>query len=113
MVKYKNEKSFVTAYLKDMKDSWQWVYKLPDIGYVLKPFDAISVELWVPFAMEFKYWDVNTYKKAYNMLRPNQIWWLKRFQEAGWKSFIIWWDVKDEKIYTYPFEYQWKNKKEL
>lgn len=113
MVKYKNERQFVTAYLKEMKNNGERVYKLPDSWFSLKPFDAISIELWVPFAMEFKYWDVSTYDKIYKMLRPNQIWWLKRFQDAWGKSFVIWWDVKEEKTYTYPFEYLWNNKKEL
>ena len=113
MVKYKNEREFTTAYLKDVKEKWGWWYKLPDWWFTLKPFDAITVELWVPFAIEFKYGRVNTYKKIYNMLRPNQIWWLKKFQDSGWQSFIIWWDTKDDKMYIYPFEYQWNNKKEL
>lgn len=113
MAKYNSEREFVTAYLKDMKENGEWVYKLPDLWFTLKPFDVISIKEWVPYAIEFKYGNVNTYEKIYKMLRPNQIWWLKKFQDAGWKSMVIGWDTKEEKIYSYEYNFEWKNAKEL
>ncbi|MBO7693957.1 MAG: hypothetical protein J6T10_15160 [Methanobrevibacter sp.] len=40
---YKSEKDFQTDYIKWLKENGFWVYKLPDIGYTLKPFDIIAV----------------------------------------------------------------------
>lgn len=107
---YKNEKDFQADYIKMLKDDWYWVYKLPDIGYTLKPFDIVALKNWRFIAIELKYWNVDTYDKIYKMLRPNQVGGLLHVQEHWCTSMIVWRDKKDNKIYKYNFkykEYEW------
>lgn len=107
---YKNEKAFQTDYLKQMREDWWWIYKLPDVSYTLKPFDAIGIKDWKSVAIEFKYGRVDTYERIYKMLRPNQVWWLQHYKEHGGTSLIIWRDKKDNRYYEYDFillEYEW------
>lgn len=101
---YKSEKDFQTDYLRNLRDEWYRVYKLPDVWFELKPFDAVAIKDWVSHWIELKYWKVDTYEKIYNMLRPNQIWWLYNFQQHGWHSRIIWRDNWQNKIYKYKYE---------
>jgi len=105
-LEFNNEKEFQAYVVKDLKDNWYWVYKLPDIGYTLKPFDIIALKDWKATAIELKYGRVNTYERIYKMLRPNQVWWLLHFQEHWWIPLIIGWDKKENKSYTYIFKYQ-------
>lgn len=107
---YSNEKDFQKDYIKFLKDDWYRVYKLPDIGYTLKPFDIIAVKDWKPLAIELKYWRLDTYDKIYKMLRPNQVWWLHHFQEHWGSSAIIWFDKQTKQVYCYKFklkDYEW------
>ena len=103
---YKNEKEFQAAMIKQLKDGGYWVYKFPDIGYTLKPFDLIALKDGKATAIELKYWRVDTYDKIYKMLRPNQVGWLLHFQEHWGESKIVWWDSKKQKIFEYGFKYQ-------
>lgn len=103
---YKNEKEFQAAMIKDLKDGGYWVYKFPDIGYTLKPFDLIALKDGKATAIELKYWRVDTYDKIYKMLRPNQVGWLLHFQEHWGVSLISGWDKKENKVYTYTFKYK-------
>ena len=107
---YKNEKEFQADIIKGLKADGYWVYKFPDIGYTLKPFDLIALKDGKAVAIELKYWRVDTYDKIYKMLRPNQVGWLLHFQEHWWTSIISGWDKKENKVYTYTFkykEYEW------
>lgn len=103
---YNNEKEFQSAYVKYLRNSWYWVYKLPDIGYTLKPFDIVALRNGSALAVELKYGNVDTYDKIYKMLRPNQVWWLLHFQQQWWMSVIVWWDKKTKQIYSYIFKYK-------
>ena len=103
---YKNEKDFQSAYIKYLKENWYRVYKLPDIGYTLKPFDIVALKDWKATAIELKYGRVDTYDKIYKMLRPNQVGWLLHFQEHWWESLVIGWDKADKQIYEYKFKYK-------
>lgn len=110
MGNYKNEKEFQTAYIKYLKENWYRVYKLPDIGYTLKPFDIIAIKPGEIQTIELKYGDVNTYDKIYKKLRPNQVGWLLNTQEHWCNALIVGWDKGDKQIYTYKFkykEYEW------
>lgn len=107
---YKNEKEFQTDYIKQLKEDGYWVYKFPDIGYTLKPFDLIAIKPGEILTIELKYGRVDTYDKIYKMLRPNQVGWLLHTQEHWCTSMIVWRDKKDNKIYKYNFkykEYEW------
>lgn len=107
---YKNEKEFQSDYIKQLKDDGYWVYKFPDIGYTLKPFDLIAIKPGEVLTIELKYGRVDTYDKIYKMLRPNQVGWLLHTQEHWCTSMIVWRDKKDNKIYKYIFkykEYEW------
>ena len=103
---YKNEKEFQAAYIKQLKEDWYRVYKLPDIGYTLKPFDIVALKDGKALAIELKYGNVSTYDKIYKMLRPNQVWWLLHFQEHWGNSKVIGWDKKENKMYEYIFKYK-------
>ena len=110
MVSFKNEKDFQKHYVNELRNEWYWVYKLPDIGYTLKPFDIVAVKEWVVYWIELKYWNVDTYDKIYKMLRPNQVGWLKHLQEHWWKSLIVGRDKKSNSIFQYDFiykQYEW------
>ena len=107
---FKNEKEFQSAFIKDLKEDGYWVYKFPDIGYTLKPFDLIALKDGKITAIELKYGSVNTYDKIYKMLRPNQVGGLLHFQEHWGISLIVGWDKKESKVYSYTFtykEYEW------
>ena len=107
---YKNEKEFQSDSIKQLKEDGYWVYKLPDIGYTLKPFDLIAIKPGEILTIELKYGRVDTYDKIYKMLRPNQVGWLLHTQEHWCTSMIVWRDKKDNKIYKYNFiykEYEW------
>lgn len=107
---YKNEKEFQKAYIEQLRWDGYWVYKFPDIGYTLKPFDLIAIKPGEILTIELKYGRVDTYDKIYKMLRPNQVGWLLHTQEHWCTSMIVWRDKKDNKIYSYPFtykEYEW------
>lgn len=107
---YKNEKEFQSDYIKQLKEDGYWVYKFPDIGYTLKPFDLIAIKPGEILTIELKYGRVDTYDKIYKMLRPNQVGWLLHTQEHWCTSMIVWRDKKDNKIYKYNFkykEYEW------
>ena len=106
MASYKNEKEFQTAYIKYLKEDWYRVYKLPDIGYTLKPFDIIAIKPGEIKCIELKYGDVNTYDKIYKKLRPNQVWGLLNTQEHWCNSIIVWRDKNDKQIYEYKFKYK-------
>ena len=103
---YKNEKEFQTDFIKYMKSIWYWVYKFPDVGFTLKPFDIIALIWGKAMAIELKYGRVDTYDKIYKMLRPNQVGWLNHFQEHGWTSWIVGWDKKENYMYVYSFKYK-------
>jgi len=103
---YKNEKDFQADYIKALKEDWYWVYKLPDIGYTLKPFDIVALKDWKFTAIELKYGNVNEYDKIYRMLRPNQVWGLLHVQEHWGISIIAGWDKKENKMYEYIFKYK-------
>lgn len=100
---YKNEKQFQPDYIKLLKEEWYRVYKLPDVWYLLKPFDIFAVKDWVPYWIELKAGRVDTYDRIYRLLRPNQIGWLLHMQEHWGKSLIVWRDTKENKIYSYDF----------
>lgn len=107
---YKSEKDFQKDYIHFLKWCWYWVYKLPDIGFSLKPFDIVAVKNWKAYAIELKYWEVWDYEKIYKMLRPNQVGWLLHFQEHWGISKVVWFDKKSWLVYEYPFkyiDYQW------
>lgn len=107
---YINEKDFQKDYIKYLKEEWYWVYKFPDIGYTLKPFDIIALKDGKTIAIELKYWRVNEYNRIYKMLRPNQVGWLHHFQEHWGSSAIIGRDKTDKQIYCYKFklkDYEW------
>lgn len=107
---YKNEKEFQSDYIKQLKEDGYWVYKFPDIGYTLKPFDLIAIKPGEVLTIELKYGRVDTYDKIYKMLRPNQVGWLLHTQEHWCTSMIVWRDKKDNKVYKYNFkykEYEW------
>ena len=111
MVLYKNEKEFQKDYVRELKDEWYWVYKLPDIWYTLKPFDIVAVKDGIVYWIELKYWNVDEYDKIYKMLRPNQVGWLKHLQEHWGKSLIVWRDKKTEQVFQYDFiykKYEWQ-----
>lgn len=103
---YKNEKEFQTDYIKQLKEDGYWVYKFPDIGYTLKPFDLIAIKPGEVLTIELKYGRVDTYDKIYKMLRPNQVGWLLHFQEHWGISLIVGWDKKNNDVYSYPFKYK-------
>lgn len=103
---YSNEKAFQTAYIKYLKENGYWVYKLPDVGYTLKPFDIVALKDGKALAIELKYGIVDTYDKIYKMLRPNQVWWLLHFQQHWGTSAIIGWDKAQKQIYCYNFKYK-------
>lgn len=103
---YKNEKEFQSDYIKRLKEDGYWVYKFPDIGYTLKPFDLIAIKPGEVLTIELKYGRVDTYDKIYKMLRPNQVGWLLHTQEHWCTSMIVWRDKKDNKIYKYNFKYK-------
>ena len=103
---YKNEKEFQKAYIEQLRENGYWVYKFPDIGYTLKPFDLIAIKPWEVLTIELKYGRVDTYDKIYKMLRPNQVGWLLHTQEHWCTSMIIGWDKKENKMYEYIFKYK-------
>ena len=105
-LEFKNEKEFQSEYIKTLKDDWYWVYKLPDIGYTLKPFDIVALKDWKFVAIELKYGRVNTYDKIYKMLRPNQVGWLLHVMEHWGISFVVGRDKKENKLYEYIFKYK-------
>lgn len=111
--KYDSERAFQSDFLKSLRLKWYRARKFSDTWYELKPFDIVAVWDWVPMAIELKYWKVNSYELIYKMLRPNQIGWLKHFQDAWWKSYIVWRDKFEWKIYSYEYKYLWSNKRSL
>ena len=103
---FKNEKDFQREYFKRLKEDWYRVYKLPDVGYNLKPCDIVALKDWEFIGIELKYWIVNEYDRIYRMLRPNQVWWLLHIQQHWGTSLVVWRDSKENKMYEYQFKYK-------
>jgi len=88
------EKEFQTKWIADYKNQHpnSWLYKIPDINMQIKPFDIIICNWWKSVAIELKVCNLKkwlSYKQAYNMLRPNQVWALSAHQLSWWISAIV------------------------
>ena len=104
---YNKESEFQRDLWKSMKKKWYWIYKLPDTGYNLKPFDMFAVKNGVPYWIElklFKKKPLETYEQIYKELRPNQIWWLYNIQQAGWQAKIVGYCNTQQKEIRFNFE---------
>ena len=83
------------------------VYKIPDIGNTLKPFDVFGIdEKWKWFAWEFKYIKTNkiNYETAYKHLEPHQIVNLHKVNELWCDSKIICYHELTKEFYIYNFK---------
>lgn len=113
---FKSERDYQSHVTKKLRAEWLWIYKIPDVNMQIKPFDIIWVHAWYPIAIELKICDKKkwlTYEQAYGMLRPNQIWALKSFQEAEWDSYVRVYNKAEDKEYKFLFEYLEGNQVEL
>lgn len=90
-----SEKKYQTGYMRELRDNWYRCYKIPDDAMWFKPFDIVAVKDWEPIAIELKVSNLKkkiTYEQAYNLLRPNQVGSLYKFQEQWWTSIISVWE---------------------
>lgn len=54
MKSIEKEKDFQTYFVQAIKHFWGWIYKIPDIGNVRKPFDTFIAYEWQIKAVELK-----------------------------------------------------------
>lgn len=67
---YKLEKEFTTAFLKELKKKWYFIYKISDAWIWIKPFDCIIVSDKAWYYIEIKLIDNDIF--YINRLRDNQ-----------------------------------------
>lgn len=89
---FKDEKSFTTWYLKQIKDQWWFAHKISDMDTRLKPFDAFYILNGIATFVEFKMWDEKKKCDVYAKLRPNQIYWLRHTAAAWWNAKVIYYN---------------------
>lgn len=97
---HRNEATFTTEFLGSFRENF--ARKIPDIGNILKPFDAFLIVNWITIAIEFKY---ERWPNWLDLLEPHQFAWLKKVFTSGWVSIVIHYYKWD--IYFYQMQYDW------
>lgn len=104
---YKTEKDFQKDYVQKLKEFWWRTYKIPDVNMQIKPFDIICVRWNECQAIELKHCNLKkgvTYEQAYKMLRPNQVWALWDIQNKGAESWIVVYNLAEDRVYEFRFK---------
>lgn len=109
---YKTEKDFQKEYIQTLKKDWRWLYKIPDVNMQIKPFDIIATKNRVGMqqicAIELKHCNLKkwvTYEQAYKMLRPNQVWALADIQKHWAIAIVVVYNMAEDRIYEWEFEF--------
>ena len=72
MISIGKESEFQTYFTRTIKHFWWWIYKMPDIWNVQKPFDSFIAYKWFIKAAELKI--APTYKtNVFRLLKDHQV----------------------------------------
>jgi len=89
---FKNEKEFTSWFWKAVHDKWGMWHKISDMSADMKPWDAI-IWLWgVCWILEIKHGREKKRVDVYKKLRPNQKFWLNRYQKNGGTAIVIYYN---------------------
>lgn len=85
---FPTEAKFSARLWRQIHDEWWAWYKISDMSADNKPCDHIFWLKWVCWWLEVKIWDEKQRVNIHSKLRPNQIFFLKRYQDNWWLALV-------------------------
>jgi len=86
---FESEAKFTSRFWKQIINNKWFRHKISDQSSWNKPCDSIVWLFWKTFLLEIKVWKNKTKVDVFNMLRPNQKFFLQRRQDNWWTSIVI------------------------
>ena len=100
---FESEAKFTSRFWKQIITNKWFRHKISDQSSWNKPCDSIVWVFWHSFLLEIKVWNNKTKVDVYNMLRPNQKFFLQRRQDNWWKSVVIYYSKYHNKYYIMEY----------
>lgn len=94
------EAQFTTRFWKNIKKWNGHFWKISDLDFRKKPYDAIMVFNWIDAKIEFKQSSNKKTVNLFKLLLPHQILWLEEVLLNWWLPLVIYYNTFHNKYYV-------------
>lgn len=100
---FADEKTFSSRFWRQIHSNWWFRHKISDMSIDAKPCDAVIWLGWYTCLCEIKVWNNKKKVDVYNLLRPNQKFWLRKRKENWWNSIVVYYSKIHHKYWVLNF----------